>query len=69
MSDTPPLKIGDRIRILEDGYHFADVERGDVLTVQGVDSGGLWTNSPSLADPDAEWYFDREGEGTGWERT
>ena len=53
------LKPGDKIRILVDGWAFAAVEAGDVLTVNWVDGDDF------AAD---HWYFGIWDEGTGWER-
>ncbi|MET9816914.1 hypothetical protein [Streptomyces sp. NPDC006355] len=53
------LKVGDKIRILEDRHECAMVEAGDILTV------GWVCGNEFNAD---HWYFGMENEGTGWER-
>jgi hypothetical protein len=53
------LKPGDKIRILEDRLEDANVEAGDILTVNWVYAGTFTAN---------RWYFGMEFEGTGWER-
>ena len=66
--DDRPVKAGDAIRILQDRLQLADVARGDVLAVTGVDGESLRTNAPTPSyPPDAEWYFSLDGQGSGWE--
>lgn len=68
----PPLAKGDRIRILKDGLEFAQVNAGDILTVQDPDhyrDGKVFTtNAPRASYRRDFWYFQLSGEGEGWER-
>lgn len=57
--ENRPLAVGDRVRILIDLFHSANVRKGQVLTVSRV-SGNVLT-----ADG---WYFQLDAEGRGWER-
>lgn len=53
------LKVGDKIRILEDRYNCAGVEYGDVLEVSHVYHDCLKAE---------RWWIELEDEGTGWEK-
>jgi hypothetical protein len=54
------LKVGDKIRILEDGHWCAGVSRGDVLEVDLVDGQNIRVTD--------YWLFHPSQEGIGWER-
>ena len=62
------LKVGDKIRILEDGHNYARVLEGDVLEVVDVDDSGFKTEAPRLKYITGMWGFDFESEFTGWEK-
>jgi len=67
MSD---LKVGDKIRILEDWHNSARVYVGDILRVTEVQEGWrvFLTEAPRLKYLNTEWNFQYEDEGTGWEK-
>lgn len=57
------LNVGDKIRILVDGWDFAAVEAGDILEVEKIEDG--FVGQIFSADG---WWFGSEDEGKGWER-
>lgn len=62
------LKVGDKIRILEEGLESARVVKGDVLEVLGVYNEYTFvTEAPRITSHEAYWWFGFENEGTGWE--
>lgn len=66
-----PLRVGDRIRILETWHNGARVEVGDGLHVRSVDDRepkSFTTNAPRSRVGNIEWSFMADDEGTGWER-
>lgn len=63
-----PLAVGDSIRILETRHDLADVIRGDILRVTSVSGDCFNTNAPRQARLGAQWVFQLENEGRGWER-
>lgn len=68
-ADEPaPLKVGDKIRILEDRNNCANVRVGDVLDVRAAHGSWFQTNAPRAETPGARWAFEMADEGTGWER-
>lgn len=64
----PPLEVGDRIRVLKYQLQDAEVVKGDILTVIGLERDFIRTNTPRLRSTDLYWAFDRHLEGVGWER-
>jgi hypothetical protein len=54
------LKVGDKIRILQDRLDCAIVEVGDILEVTGFES-----TENFIAE---RWWFGKSDEGKGWER-
>lgn len=63
-----PLRVGDRIRILENQHAAATVDRGDVLRVtRAVVAGRFHTDAPK-SRYQSRWVFHVDAEGTGWER-
>lgn len=58
------IKVGDRIRILQDRYLFADVKAGDVLTVLRCEGEFVDTNR---IGQDGVWGFTQGCLGTGFE--
>lgn len=62
------LKVGDKIRILEDEHNCALVEKGDVLEVIEVTESFFETEAPRISWSEASWSFQHEDEGTGWEK-
>lgn len=65
MSD---LRVGDKIRILEDRHHGARVVKGDVLKVEKVHEDFFETEAPRLVHIKDTWQFEYEDEGSGWEK-
>lgn len=55
---TPDIKVGDTVRVLEDGAEFAEVKRGDTFKVARVRSG----RQPYVVDDKngGFWYFGPE---------
>jgi len=64
------LKVGDKIRILENGHNAARVFEGDVLEVTAIheDRGFFETEAPRLEYTEGTWWFHFEDESTGWEK-
>ena len=62
------LKVGDKIRILEDQHMDARVLEGDVLEVVKIDGEYLFTDTPRLKITDGTWQFRGKHQGTGWEK-
>lgn len=63
------LKVGDKIRILEDRYMSARVFIGDILEVTYIyPENGFRTEAPRLTNITADWSFVYEDEGIGWEK-
>lgn len=54
------LKVGDKIRILEDMHWCADVSKGDVLEVDLIEGDNIRVTDC--------WLFHPSQEGFGWER-
>jgi hypothetical protein len=61
------LKVGDKIRILEDGLDLATVYEGDVLEVEILEVVSHGDEEVLIFCADS-WWFDAEHEGTGWEK-
>jgi hypothetical protein len=53
------LKVGDKIRILEDLYNCANLFSGDVMEVDYANTEYFTVN---------RWFCEYEDEGTGWEK-
>lgn len=66
-SSTSPLKVGDKIRILQDSLQAANVRVGDIITVHSVSVSGdsFTTDAPRSG---GTWSFRADREGTGFER-
>jgi hypothetical protein len=53
------LKVGDKIRILEDMYNCAALFSGEVRVVDYADDNYFTVD---------RWYCEYDDEGTGWEK-
>jgi len=63
------LKVGDKIRILEDRHEGARVFKGDVLEVtEIVNKSTFATDAPRLERIEGDWWFGFDAEGIGWEK-
>ncbi|MEU5166833.1 hypothetical protein [Streptomyces mutomycini] len=64
------LKVGDKIRILEQDHNDAEVDYGEILRVSSVDEewGSFGALQEHEADGDYPWEFHLLDEGTGWEK-
>ncbi|MEU0158984.1 hypothetical protein ABZ154_09110 [Streptomyces sp. NPDC006261] len=64
------LKVGDKIRILEQDHNDADVDSGEILRVSAIagEDGCFGALQEHEADDEFPWEFHLLEEGTGWEK-
>lgn len=67
VTETAPLKVGDKLRVTKDDVNFASVRVGDILTVNSV-SGEAFTTDDKTGENGGDWYFSAEDIGNGLER-
>lgn len=57
VEESDPIKVGDRVRVLEDGANCADVNKGDEFTVTDVRKRSDGTTIVVEDDGYGHWYF------------
>lgn len=65
---TSPIKVGDKIRILVDGYNFIQKSKvGHIFVIKSVANSYGATCDQIEGREEFEWYITPENRGTGWE--